>query len=80
MRAIGIILAGGNGSRMRELQNRRTVAAMPIAGSYRAIDFALSNMSNSNIQKAGVITQYQYVEFQYSEGRSDNTIQCEISE
>ena len=58
MRAIGMILAGGNGSRMRELQNRRTVAAMPIAGSYRAIDFALSNMSNSNIQKVGVITQY----------------------
>ena len=34
------------------------VAAMPIAGSYRAIDFALSNMSNSHIQKVAVLTQY----------------------
>ena len=40
MRAIGIILAGGNNNRMRELSNKRAIAAMPIAGSYRAIDFA----------------------------------------
>ncbi len=58
MRAIGIILAGGNGSKMQELGKRRAIAAMPIAGSYRAIDFALSNMSNSRIQKVAVITQY----------------------
>ena len=43
---------------MRELTQRRAVAAMPIAGSYRAIDFALSNMSNSHIQKVAVLTQY----------------------
>ena len=43
---------------MRELSNKRAIAAMPIAGSYRAIDFALSNMSNSRIQKVAVITQY----------------------
>ena len=47
MRAIGIVLAGGNNHRMRELSNKRAVAAMPVAGSYRSIDFALSNMSNS---------------------------------
>lgn len=58
MRALGIILAGGNSSRMRELSNKRAVAAMPIAGSYRAIDFALSNMSNSHVQKVAVLTQY----------------------
>lgn len=58
MRAIGIILAGGNSSRMRELSNKRAVAAMPIAGSYRAVDFALSNMANSHIQKVAVLTQY----------------------
>ena len=51
MRAVGIILAGGNSNKMRELTHKRAVAAMPIAGSYRAIDFALSNMSNSHIQK-----------------------------
>ena len=37
---------------------KRAVAAMPVAGSYRAIDFALSNMSNSHIQKVAVLTQY----------------------
>lgn len=58
MRAIGIVLAGGNNKAMKELSNKRAIAAMPIAGSYRSIDFALSNMSNSHIQKVAVITQY----------------------
>lgn len=58
MRAIGIILAGGNNRRMRELSQKRAVCAMPIAGSYRSIDFTLSNMSNSHIQKVAVFTQY----------------------
>ncbi len=58
MRAVGIILAGGNNNRMRELSNKRAIAAMPVAGSYRSIDFALSNMSNSHIQKVAVLTQY----------------------
>lgn len=58
MRAIGIILAGGNNHRMKELSQKRAVGAMPIAGSYRSIDFALSNMSNSHIQKVAVFTQY----------------------
>lgn len=58
MRAIGIILAGGNSSRMGEMSAKRAVAAMPIVGSYRAIDFTLSNMTNSHIQKVAVYTQY----------------------
>ncbi|MBE5948883.1 MAG: glucose-1-phosphate adenylyltransferase subunit GlgD [Lachnospiraceae bacterium] len=58
MKAIGIVLAGGSGKRMQELSNKRAVAAMPVAGSYRCIDFALSNMSNSHIQKVAVLTQY----------------------
>jgi len=58
MRAIGIVLAGGNSHRMRELSNKRAISAMPIAGSYRSIDFTLSNMSNSHIQKVAVLTQY----------------------
>lgn len=58
MRAIGIVLAGGNSNRMDELSNKRAIPAMPIAGSYRAIDFALSNMSNSHISKVAVFTQY----------------------
>ena len=58
MRAIGIILAGGNSNKMRELSTKRAVCAMPVAGLYRSIDFALSNMSNSHIQTVAVFTQY----------------------
>ena len=58
MRAIGIVLAGGNNHRMRELSNKRAVSAMPFAGSYRSIDFVLSNMSNSKINRVAVLTQY----------------------
>ena len=58
MRAIGIILAGGNNHRMKELSSKRAIAAMPVAGSYRSIDFSLSNMSNSHVQKVAVLTQY----------------------
>ena len=47
MRAVGIILAGGNSRKMKELTSRRAAAAMPVAGSYRAIDFTLSNMTSS---------------------------------
>ena len=58
MRAIGIILAGGNSFRMKVLAKNRAISAMPVAGSYRAIDFALSNMSNSGVQNVLVLTQY----------------------
>lgn len=58
MRAVGIILAGGNNQKMRELSNKRAIAAMPVAGSFRSIDFSLSNMTNSGIQKVAVLTQY----------------------
>lgn len=58
MRAIGLILAGGSSSRMREMTMNRATAALPIAGGYRSIDFALSSMSSSRINKVGVITQY----------------------
>ena len=58
MRAIGIVLAGGNSKRMRELSNKRAISAMPVAGSYRSIDFVLSNMTNSYIQNVAVFTQY----------------------
>jgi len=43
---------------MKELCRKRAVCAMPVAGSYRSIDFALSNMTNSHIQKVAVFTQY----------------------
>jgi glucose-1-phosphate adenylyltransferase len=58
MRAIGIIMAGGNSERLKGLCTLRAISAMPVASSFRAIDFSLSNMSNSNIKKVAVITQY----------------------
>lgn len=58
MRAVGIVLAGGNNNRMKELTNKRAIAAMPVGGSFRCIDFALSNMANSHVQKVAVLTQY----------------------
>lgn len=58
MKAVGLILAGGNNNRMKELSKKRAIPAMPVGGSYRCIDFALSNMSNSHIQTVAVLTQY----------------------
>lgn len=58
MRAVGIVLAGGNSKRMKELSAKRAIAAMPMAGSYRSIDYTLSNMANSHIQTVAVLTQY----------------------
>lgn len=58
MRAVGVILAGGNSKRMGELSRHRAVCAMPVAGSYRSIDFALSSMEHSGIRKVAVLTQY----------------------
>ncbi len=58
MKAVGIILAGGNSKRMRELSRKRAISAMPVGGSFRCIDFALSSMSNSHIQTVAVLTQY----------------------
>ncbi len=43
---------------MQQLSNKRAIAAMPVGGSFRSIDFTLSNMSNSHIQKVAVLTQY----------------------
>ena len=77
MRAVGIILAGGNSRKMKELTSRRAAAAMPVAGSYRAIDFTLSNMTNSHIQKVAVLTppnggisEENKVDYMYSHLRS----------
>ena len=58
MKAIGIILAGGNNKRIGKLSDKRAIAALPIAGSYRAIDFTLSNMTNSRVSKVAVFPQF----------------------
>ncbi len=58
MKAIGIILAGGNNENLGELTMKRATSAMPVGSCYRSMDFSLSNMSNSAIGKVAVITQY----------------------
>jgi len=58
MRAIGIILAGGIDKRLVPLTASRATSAMPVGGCFRCIDFTLSNMTNSGINKVAVITQY----------------------
>jgi glucose-1-phosphate adenylyltransferase len=58
VRALGIILAGGKNERLGDLTSIRATSAMPIGSCYRAIDFTLSNMRNSGINKVAVITQY----------------------
>ena len=58
MKAVGIILAGGNNNRLGGLSRKRAIPAMPVGGSFRCIDFVLSNMSNSHVQTVAVLTQY----------------------
>jgi len=58
MKAVGIILAGGNSGKVDKLTTVRAASAMPVGSCYRLIDFPLSNMTNSGITKVAVITQY----------------------
>lgn len=58
MKAIGVILAGGNSEGLGALTDLRATAAMPVGSCYRAIDFTLSSMSSSGINKVAVLTQY----------------------
>jgi glucose-1-phosphate adenylyltransferase len=58
-RAIALVLAGGRGSRLMNLTDRRAKPAVYFGGKFRIIDFALSNCLNSGIRRIGVITQYK---------------------
>ena len=58
-RAIALVLAGGRGSRLRNLTDSRAKPAVYFGGKFRIIDFALSNCLNSGIRRIGVITQYK---------------------
>ncbi len=56
---VALILAGGRGSRLKDLTNRRAKPAVPFGGKFRIIDFPLSNCINSGIRRVGVLTQYK---------------------
>ncbi|TPW70955.1 glucose-1-phosphate adenylyltransferase [Schumannella sp. 10F1B-5-1] len=55
----GIVLAGGEGKRLMPLTADRAKPAVPFAGGYRLIDFALSNLVNSGLRQVVVLTQYK---------------------
>src|SRR6188768_3466292 len=57
--AMAYVLAGGRGSRLKELTDRRAKPAVYFGGKTRIIDFALSNALNSGIRRIGVATQYK---------------------
>ena len=59
MKTRAVIMAGGEGSRLSVLTAKRTKPAVPFAGKYRIIDFALSNCVNSNIYDVMVLMQYR---------------------
>ncbi len=58
-RIVALVLAGGRGSRLMNLTDRRAKPAVYFGGKFRIIDFALSNCLNSGIRRIGVITQYK---------------------
>ena len=58
-KVMGIVLAGGEGKRLAPLTADRAKPAVPFAGLYRLIDFALSNLVNAGILKIAVLTQYK---------------------
>ena len=58
---LAMILAGGRGSRLKDLTNKVAKPAVSFGGKYRIIDFPLSNCANSGIDVIGVLTQYESV-------------------
>ena len=58
-RSVALVLAGGRGSRLKNLTDTRAKPAVYFGGKFRIVDFALSNCMNSGIRRIGVITQYK---------------------
>ena len=58
--AFGIIYTGENTASLKDLTYSRVIAAVPVGGRYRAIDFPMSNLVNSGIRNVGLITQKNY--------------------
>jgi glucose-1-phosphate adenylyltransferase len=58
-RALALVLAGGRGSRLKQLTDRRAKPAVFFGGKFRIIDFALSNCLNSGVRRICVLTQYK---------------------
>lgn len=59
MNALGIVLAGGLGTRLAPLTKDRAKPAVPFGGAYRIIDFVMTNLFNSGIHKVALLTQHR---------------------
>src|SRR5437879_10182611 len=59
LRVLGIVLAGGKGTRLYPLTRERAKPAVPFGGKYRIIDFVLSNFINSGVYSVYVLTQFR---------------------
>ena len=58
-KVLSIVLAGGEGKRLMPLTMDRAKPAVPFGGTYRLIDFVLSNLANSGLTQIAVLTQYK---------------------
>ncbi|BBL34109.1 glucose-1-phosphate adenylyltransferase [Nitrosomonas stercoris] len=56
---LALILAGGRGTRLKNLTDWRAKPAVPFGGKFRIVDFTLSNCVNSGVRRIGVVTQYK---------------------
>lgn len=77
---LALVLAGGEGSRLRALTQWRAKPAVPFGGKYRIIDFVLSNCVNSGIRQIGVLTQYKSHSLIRHVQRAWNFMRYEIGE
>lgn len=57
---VAMLLAGGQGSRLKSLTSNTAKPAVPFGGKYKIIDFAISNAANSGIDNIGILTQYKH--------------------
>lgn len=76
---IAMVMVGGRGTRLAQITNKTAKPAVSFGGKFKLIDFVLSNLSNSNIDTAGIITQYEPHELMSYIGRG-STWDLDVSE
>lgn len=59
LNVLAMVLAGGEGKRLRPLTEDRAKPAVPFGGAYRIVDFVITNLYNSGVYKIGLLTQYK---------------------
>jgi glucose-1-phosphate adenylyltransferase len=77
---LALVLAGGRGSRLRDLTEQLAKPAVPFGGKFRIIDFPLSNCLNSGVRRISVITQYRAHELIRHLERGWNFLRAELGE